>query len=120
MQDLLKRLLQKNPNRRLSFDAFFSHPFLSGRPLRAPAPAEQSAHVIVEEPSSQYGTIEDDYVILSMPAPLAGALRPPPPPAASSGRRIERQSSTGSAAGRSERGSALLCISAFCTRSVHL
>jgi hypothetical protein len=75
VQDLLKRLLQKNPNKRLAFDAFFAHPFLSGEPLRTPAMQDQAPNVIVEEPSSHFGTIEDDYVILSIPAPPAGALK---------------------------------------------
>lgn len=51
------------------------HPFLSGEPLQSPAPPEHAPHVIVEEPSSPFGTIEDDYVILSIPAPPAGALK---------------------------------------------
>lgn len=79
MQDLLKQLLQKNPNRRISFHAFFAHPFLSGEPLQRTTPMDTMPHVIVEEPPAQYGTIEDDYVILSIPErseAAAGAARP--------------------------------------------
>lgn len=73
VQDLLRRLLQKRPKQRLGFDAFFSHPFLSGQPLGVPTPLAADPPVVVEEPRSQFGTIEDDYVILSIPT---GAQRP--------------------------------------------
>jgi hypothetical protein len=74
MQDLLKRLLQKDPNKRLSFQAFFTHPFLSGEPLQVTPCLDAAPHVIVEEPSSHFGTIEDDYVILSIPVPPGPSL----------------------------------------------
>eukprot|EP00892_Ulva_mutabilis_P006893 jgi/Ulvmu1/4576/UM002_0304.1 len=68
-QDLVKRLLQKDPNRRLSFEAFFTHPFLSGQPLRGLPQGTSGPEILVEEPSSS--AIEDDYVILSIPTPAA-------------------------------------------------
>lgn len=48
-QSLLRRLLQRNPVERLSFDEFFAHPFLTGAPgalaggLRGPGCGTQHA-----------------------------------------------------------------------------
>jgi hypothetical protein len=72
MQDLLKRLLQKCPNKRISFHSFFAHPFLSERPLVAAGPVDATHEIIVEEPSAPHmGAVEEDYVILSIPTPPA-------------------------------------------------
>lgn len=73
----MKRLLQKDPNRRLSFEAFFAHPFLSGQPLRGLPQGPSGPEILVEEPSSS--AIEDDYVILSIPTPPPSAHRHPSP-----------------------------------------
>lgn len=70
----MKRLLQKDPNRRLSFEAFFSHPFLSGQPLRSLPQGPSGPEILVEEPSSC--AIEDDYVILSIPTPPSTLTKP--------------------------------------------
>ena len=65
LQDLVKRLLQKDPNARLPFSAFFSHPFLSGQPLHNIQALPEPPEIYVEEPSSS--AIDGDYVILSIP-----------------------------------------------------
>lgn len=70
----MKRLLQKDPNRRLSFEAFFAHPFLSGQPLGRPPQGTSGPEILVEEPSSC--AIEDDYVILSIPTPPPALNQP--------------------------------------------
>jgi hypothetical protein len=67
LQDLVKRLLQKDPNARLPFAAFFAHPFLSGQPLHNIQALPDTPEIYVEEPSSS--AIEEDYVILSIPHP---------------------------------------------------
>ena len=69
LQDLVKRLLQKDPNARLPFSAFFSHPFLSGQPLHNIQALPEPPEIYVEEPTSS--TIEGDYVILSIPPVLS-------------------------------------------------
>lgn len=66
LQDLVKRLLQKDPNARLPFAAFFSHPFLSGQPLHHLQPLPDTPEIYVDEPLTS--AIEEDYVILSIPA----------------------------------------------------
>lgn len=63
----MKRLLQKDPNRRLSFEAFFAHPFLSGQSIQRQPHTLHETEVVFEEPDSS--VIEDDYVILSIPSP---------------------------------------------------
>jgi hypothetical protein len=70
----VKRLLQKDPDARLPFSAFFSHPFLSGQPLRNLPALPDMPEVYVEEPTSS--AIEDDYVILSTPSHLPQDVRP--------------------------------------------
>lgn len=64
---MLRGLLQKNPTKRLSFDAFFSHPFLSGRAL----PPTRSPGLLHPVPINDYddydeSAIDDDYVVVGV------------------------------------------------------
>ena len=67
MQDFLQGLLQKHPSRRLSFEAFFKHPFLSGQPL--PASHTGRLHPVVHTATLEAsdGGIERDWLILDSP-----------------------------------------------------
>jgi serine/threonine protein kinase len=99
LQDLLKRLLQKDPNKRISFRSFFEHPFLSDRPLVTASPIDATHEIIVEEPTAPHGgaAVEEDYVILSIPTPPTATAQ-----SSTSVKAASRQ--TGTAAGPSVPG----------------